>query len=447
MPHAHQHPRPPARRPPADPRNQDVLAWQDDPGSGLRPLPRPVPEPGRPPLSLDIVVAPAPPRPGEYPIATRAFRYWTAAEALRRAADFWAGLLPRGTRWWLGDTLPVHLDAGRDLNAYYDRSRLAFFHERVKGKTVYAGESPDILCHELGHAVLDAVRPQLFHTASLEVAAFHEAFGDISAILAALQLQDVRRAVIKETAGRYRSSRVSRLAEQLAAAIRQLRPDAVEADCLRNAVNSFVYRHPGSLPPWAPASHLSSEPHSLSRVFSAGFFEALCLMATRKGMPSESDLLGVTSQAGQLLVDAIQASPVTAGYFSTVASGMAEAAAGLDPAYPGLVRSAFARRRILPMRRRTSVEPQRPPLLALFAGEEGFADARIVVQHAGDSDDARMFLHWLIERGRLELDAARFPGVVHHPLALKTHRLATIDGGSEVVLHRIIFDCGFHANA
>jgi hypothetical protein len=37
--------------------------------------------------------------------------------------------------------------------------------------------------------------------------------------------------------------------------------------------------------------------------------------------------------------------------------------------------------------------------------------------------------------------------VAQHPLTLKTHRLVSIDGGSELVLHRIIFDCGFHANA
>src|SRR5262249_57703551 len=72
-----------------------------------------------------------------------------------------------------------------------------------------------------------------------------------------------------------RPSRLSRLAEQLGAAIRVGHPDAVDPDCLRNAANSFFYTDPQALPPGAPASHLSSEPHSFSRVFTGGFLDAL----------------------------------------------------------------------------------------------------------------------------------------------------------------------------
>src|SRR5215468_2672754 len=108
------------------------------------------------------------------------------------------------------------------------------------GRTVFSGESPDVVCHELGHALLDSFKPQLFDAASIEVAAFHESFGDMSAILSALQLPSVREGVLAETGGVLRrSSRLSRLAEQLGWAIRQSVPSAVEPDCLRNAVNTF----------------------------------------------------------------------------------------------------------------------------------------------------------------------------------------------------------------
>ncbi len=79
------------------------------------------------------------------------------------------------------------LDEGEDLNAYYDRRALNFFHGFAGGGTVYSGESPDVVCHEQGHAILDAIKPELFNAGSNEVAAFHEAFGDMSAILAALK--------------------------------------------------------------------------------------------------------------------------------------------------------------------------------------------------------------------------------------------------------------------
>ncbi len=158
--------------------------------------------------------------------------------------------MPDGVRWHIRRPLSVDLDAGDDLNAYYDRQELCFFHATVRGVTVYSGESPDVLCHEFGHALLDAIRPQLWNAASIEVASFHEAFGDISAMLSALDLPSVRADVLAATAGRIsRASRVSRLAEQLGWAIRQSHPDAVDADCLRNAVNSFFYRQPEQLPP------------------------------------------------------------------------------------------------------------------------------------------------------------------------------------------------------
>jgi hypothetical protein len=422
-----------------------ILAWQDDPGSGLKPLERPVPTLKRRQFPLEIQwPKPAPP-PDDYRLESAAFRYWTAAEALRRAADFWASIVPKSTTWWLGGTLPAVLDAGRDLNASYNRGALWFFHQRVAGSTIYSGESPDILCHELGHAVLDAVKPQLFHTASLEVAAFHEAFGDISAILSALQLRPVRQAVIAETGGRYQSSQVSRLAEQMGAAVRKLRPDAAEGDCLRNAVNSLIYRAPIDLPPWGPASSLSSEPHSLSRVFTAGFFEALCLMVTYRGTTlTQADLLCGSRQAARLLIAAVTGSAVTVRFFAEVATNMVAAARAMDKAYPALLRSAFVRRGILSIERHQTRRPEpRLGLVTLDTGEYGLVDTPIVVQAAGTAQDAHAFLRWLISRGSLEVDDRKFPGLPVHPHTVKSHRLAELEG--RLVLERILFDCGFHA--
>ncbi|UAJ12301.1 hypothetical protein [Polymorphobacter megasporae] len=163
---------------------------------------------------------PAPPA-ATYAQNTKEFRYWTAAEALRRGADFWAVVVPL-TAWELGKTLPVLLDEGQDLNAYYDRKALNFFHGPSPSGTVYSGESPDVICHEMGHAILDSFKPQLWGAASQEVAAFHESFGDMSAILSALQLQSLRSDILSTTGGKLaQASRLSRLAEQLARLIHE----------------------------------------------------------------------------------------------------------------------------------------------------------------------------------------------------------------------------------
>jgi hypothetical protein len=228
-----------------------IRAWEDDPATGIL-VDRPVPNVAKKPLAFSF---PTPmPKPAPYQPGTVEFRYWTAAEALRRGADFWAARVPL-TAWEVGPSLKVLLDEGTDLNAYYDRNALNFFHGPSPNGTVYSGESPDIVCHEMGHAVLDSFKPQLWNAGSHEVAAFHESFADISAILSALQLPSLRTAILSDTGGHfYQSSRLSRLAEQLGAAIRAQQPDAVDRDSLRNAVNSFTYKDPINLPQMAPAS-------------------------------------------------------------------------------------------------------------------------------------------------------------------------------------------------
>ena len=252
---------------------------------------RPVPVLREQPFSIRIVNPASAPEAKPHSPGTADFRYWTAAEALRRGADFWGALLP-GTSWEVGSILPVDLDFGIDLNAFYDREGLKFFHGSAAGRTVFSGESPDVVCHELGHAILDSLKPQLFDAASIEVAAFHESFGDMSAILSALQLPSLREGVLAETGGvLHRASRLSRLAEQLGWAIRQSVPSAVEADCLRNAVNTFFYRDPDTLPTMAPATALSSEPHSFSRVFTGAFFEGLAGMLATTASRDEAALL------------------------------------------------------------------------------------------------------------------------------------------------------------
>jgi hypothetical protein len=327
-----------------------IAAWEDDPQSSstAEPVGRPVPVLTHPRLGLSMVGRQ--PAARLYPAGSLGFRYWSAADALARTVRFWGRAVGDGLRWHIGRPLVVDLDAGEDLNAYYDRQQLCFFHAKVRGVTVYSGESPDVVCHELGHAVIDAVRPQLWNAASIEVASFHEAFGDISAILSALELPSVRDDVLAATGGRVsRSSRISRLAEQLGWAIRQSHPDAVDPDCLRNAVNSFFYRQPEGLPPMAPASALSSEPHSFSRVFTAAWLESLAGMVAVRGT-GEAALASAASDAGRLLGAAASAARIASNYFAQIAAGLLVADARLTGGeYGAAIRRAFVGRGILAM--------------------------------------------------------------------------------------------------
>ena len=325
-----------------------VSAWEDDPQSAPAAQPCERPAPALEQRRLGVAIAGPKPAARVYQPGSAGFRYWNAADSLTRAAQYWAGRVPSPVRWQTGAVLPAVVDAGVDLNAYYDRRQLCFFHAKVGGLTVYSGESPDVLCHELGHAVLDALVPALWNAAAIEVAALHEAFGDISAMLSALELSSVRAAVLRETDGRLsRSSRVSRLAEQLGWAVRQVRPDAVETDCLRNAANSFFYSAPEKLPPMAPATSLSSEPHSFSRVFTAAWLDGLAGMVSVVG-PSPDDLHRATQDAGALLVRAVPRAVIAPNYFAQVAAQIIKADAELHKGrYREPLRRAFVGRVLL----------------------------------------------------------------------------------------------------
>jgi hypothetical protein len=344
-----------------------IQGWPTDPMGGSPPLQLPAPAlPGSPLPTRIIDPAQAPPAQ-VHPVGTPGFRYWTAAESLRRCASFWSAA---GAQAWhpdIGPSLPVRLDDGVDLNAYYARNDfppedikqgLSFFHDTVREATgnrqltVFSGESPDVASHELGHAVLDTLKPVLFEIASIEAAAFHESFGDMSAILTALQLPSVRQAVLEQTDGNLRrNSSVSRVAEQLGFAIRQRSPAAVDADCLRNAANAFLYVDPLTLPSSGPASQLTRAPHNFSRVFTGAFLESLGGMVLRlAARPGADDVLQASTDMGRLLARAIVAAPVSTRFFQAVVEQIVLADSALFAGkYSEALTSAFVRRNLLPV--------------------------------------------------------------------------------------------------
>jgi hypothetical protein len=457
----------------------NVLVWEDDPGSSLGPIQVPAPDLNRPPYALRINgQAPA---PALYDRGTPEFRYWDAAAALSRGATYWGALAPAGTTWEPGSPLPVILDGGKDLNAFYDRKALNFFHgDSGDGGTVFSGESPDIVCHELGHGILDSLRPELFDAASLEAPAFHEAFGDMSAILTALQGSELRVAILSQTTGHLdRNSDLSRLAEQLGAAIRVQAPDAVDSDCLRNAANSFTYQDPETLDASAPASTLSQEPHSFSRVFTGAFLEALAgMLLTKSPTPTSNDLLAVSAAMGSLLVAAVRNAPVVPEFYSQVAAAMIEADRQTGGAFAEPLKSAFVRRGILttdsavaagfvpPAAMAAAVAPivrvTDLPLQAIDGSAYGLGNIPLFVRVVSQarritalasargggnvtppSSDhaARAFVAHLMRLGRIDYGSHGIKGAfVAHPRARKTHRLEALPGGG-LALRRILFYC------
>lgn len=329
-----------------------ITVWENDPSSGrLRTAAKP--DVNKQPLGF---LFPPPPPINDDP-DTVEFRYWTAAEALRRGADFWAPVLNPPGEWNRGPVLDVHLDRWEALQSDYDRLALNFYHGSARARpeiVVYSGATPDLLCHELGHAILDAIEPNLLNRGLAELDAFHESFGDMSAILCALQVPEFRATVLTETNGNFwSSSSLSRIAEQFGAVLRAGHPNQADADCLRNAWNHHNYSAPAGLQEIGGPDELASNPHSFSRVFTGAFYEAfsgiLAAKANSPQRPTSAELQAASLHMRDILVAGVRHAPIVADYFAQVASGMVQASAAIDPAYPAVFADVFSRRAILPV--------------------------------------------------------------------------------------------------
>jgi hypothetical protein len=278
---------------------------------------------------------------------------------LTRAYAAWTDFFGTDFGWQPGfSQLPIVPRAGQDFNAYYDRAGLKFFFntDPKNSQTVYACESSDVVAHECGHAVLDAFHPEYWDSLLGETAAFHEAFGDMSAMLVTLADPAVRAEILAENGGDVaKSNSVSRLAEQLARGIYDSgqTDSVVSPDALRDAVNAFGYLAPDTLPGKAPASQLSSESHSFSRIFSGAFYDLLAKMYVQlrqenAALAPDTALSQARTDAGHLLAQGLTLAPHGDAPFKTIAASMITAdAQSMGGKYARVLAQVFVGRRIM----------------------------------------------------------------------------------------------------
>jgi hypothetical protein len=163
---------------------------------------------------------------------------WAIIELiLARLEDEYA--LGRPIPWASGlGRLLVLPHAGYQQNAFYDRATGAlhlFYFEGPDGTPVYTCLSHDIIAHELGHAVLDGLKPGYNEVSSPETAGFHEYFGDAIAMLASLRRREIAILVTEGAPLRLEAKNVvSAIASEFGAAVQ----DVPDQDYLRGAWNN-----------------------------------------------------------------------------------------------------------------------------------------------------------------------------------------------------------------
>ena len=191
----------------------------------------------------------------------------------------------RTLKWSFPGPLEIKPHAGEGKTAYYARWNrgLSFcqWDSPSLGKVVKTAESFDVGSHEAGHAILDGMRPGLL--GSNESKAFHEAFGDCSALIHALQYDTNLEKILAENGGDFsKPSLITRLAEEFGTAFNKEddNPNNDDRPYYRTALNDFKYAPIDSLPsdtypPSQPEEVLTSEPHSFGRIWSGAFYSML----------------------------------------------------------------------------------------------------------------------------------------------------------------------------
>ena len=279
---------------------------------------------------------------------TPQFLFWQAREAAIAAVQVWEASAG-SHKAWQGNRkkLPLLQDAGEDLNAFYDRVSFSFFHQTVAGTTFFSGASTDVVAHEVGHGLLDSVRPEFFDVNFLEVGAFHEAFGDCIAMLTALEDKETRTNLLAAAPDLRKRNFVESTAEDLSRGIGLLIPGHNAAEP-RHAFNSFKFQIPSTLPSNGGPGALINEVHSFGMIFTGCFWDLIANLFGASAQKAEAQLLAAGRLAGELLIAGAKAAMVTPRFMQSVGRAMTLADLSLHAgANHDHIQDAFGRHNIM----------------------------------------------------------------------------------------------------
>jgi hypothetical protein len=165
--------------------------------------------------------------------------------------------------------------AGETQNAWYNPNdgtlNFGYFyaHEKPVDGTlpkgiVYTALSHDIVCHEMTHAMLDALRSNFVLQTSTDMSGFHEGFSDLVALFHHFLHRDALRNALARCRGNLRDS------DYLSAIGQQFGRSTGNTQALRSAVNDEL-RYDAKLPA-----------HQMGELLMAAVYDAFCNVFERK---------------------------------------------------------------------------------------------------------------------------------------------------------------------
>jgi hypothetical protein len=252
--------------------------------------------------------------------------------------------------------IAVDPHAGDGANAFYnEQDRLiGYYRFQLNGEAFNAAESADIISHETGHAILDGVRDLHNESFGLGPTAFHESFGDMTAVLIALHDGSLIDRLLEWTGGDLSVKNfIAEVAEHLTEGIRATDAHVQEQTAyLRNAINQLEDAPFDAIPylPANPETELGRESHNYSRLFTGVFYDILIEVYNRlrKTEPDSIALPHARDLIGQMLMMAVELGPVGEFEFADMARAFLTADSVLcDHCYGDVIQAVFAERKIL----------------------------------------------------------------------------------------------------
>ena len=213
------------------------------------------------------------------------------------------------------DKIRIYPHALREANAYYDESKKALLFgyfqaasqlrgTNYPGGIVFTCLSPDIVAHEMTHAILDSIHHRYLEDTNPDVAAFHEGFSDIVALLQRFTFIEIVEHQLYQADGRIDNyTALGELATQFG--------EALEDN--RGALRSMIgkWNEDGKWLPLTPNPddyHTMLEPHDRGALLVATIFDAF----QRLFRNTTQDLLRIASQgtgvlpSGRISVDLVR---------------------------------------------------------------------------------------------------------------------------------------------
>ncbi|MCP5048955.1 MAG: hypothetical protein GY940_17425 [bacterium] len=241
-------------------------------------------------------------------------------------------------QWGSGQPIQVYPRAGLDANAYYARGerslRFFYFHPQNNERLnlVYTCRSFDIVAHECGHAILDALKPGFWSSHHPETGGIHESFGDQTAIFTMLAQMDQCEAIIAESkANLHNKSFFPAIAEQFGEALYG------RTTGLRNADNDLKM------------SDVSNQVHDISQVLTGAVYDILADIFDDYKKPDSYDhaetLFRVGKHMTSLVILSILQGPGENATYKDIAEKMIE----IEPVekWKEFIKEEFTKREIL----------------------------------------------------------------------------------------------------